>query len=86
MERELDSKVFMIDDYADKSNMEEHIKKYIRKLKNEYPTAVVTKEFYKGKNILVRATHVETKNLQINKEKLKEKERDDWYIRQRGER
>lgn len=86
MEKELASKIFMINDYASKNNMEEHIKEYIRKLKSEYPTACITKEFYKGENILVRATEINCTN---NKQKVNVKEKsreDDWYIRQRGER
>ena len=82
MEKELASKVFMVNDYASKDNMEEYIKEYIRKLKIEYPTAMVTKEFYKGKNILVRATEVYNKPQSKKKENEKELE-DDWYIRQR---
>lgn len=82
MEKELASKIFMVNDYASKNNMEEQIKEYIRKLKNEYPTAIVTKEFYKGENILVRATEVYNKPQSKKKEKEKELE-DDWYIRQR---
>ena len=85
MERELASKIFIVNDYASKNNMEEQIKEYIRKLKNEYPTAIVTKEFYKGENILVRATEVYNKPQSKKKEKEKELE-DDWYIRQRGGR
>lgn len=85
MEKELDSKIFMVFDYINKTNMEEHIREYIRKLKNECPDAIITKEFYKGENILVRATYVETKNKLNKKEQTKEKEVDDWYIRQRGE-
>lgn len=85
MEKELASKIFMVNDYASKNNMEEQIKEYIRKLKNEYPTAIVTKEFYKGKNILVRATEVYNKLQSKKKENEKELE-DDWYIRQRGGR
>lgn len=80
MEKELASKIFMINDYACKNNMEEQIKEYIRKLKLEYPTACITREFYKGENILIRATEP------ISKESIKEKEIDDWYIRQRGGR
>ena len=84
MEKELASKIFITKDYNSKENMEEHIKEYIRKLKIEYPQATVTKEFYRGNNILVRVTEVHNK---INiKQKNKEKEIDDWYIRQRGER
>lgn len=85
MEKELASKIFMVNDYASKNNMEEQIKEYIRKLKIEYPTAIVTKEFYKGENILVRATEVYNKPQSKKKEKEKELE-DDWYIRQRGGR
>ena len=87
MEKELASKIFMLEDYDSKKNMEEHIKEYIRKLKIEYPTAIVTREFYKGENILVRATLIYNKSNNIKKENEKSKEReDDWYIRQRGER
>ena len=85
MEKELASKIFMVNDYASKNNMEEQIKEYIRKLKIEYPTAMVTKEFYKGENILVRATEVYNKLQSKKKENEKELE-DDWYIRQRGGR
>ena len=56
MEKEIESKIFMLEDYASKNNMKEHIKEYIRKSKIEYPTAIITKEFYKGENILVRVT------------------------------
>lgn len=87
MEKEIASKIFMVNDYASKNNMEEHIKEYIRKLKIEYPTTIVTREFYKGENILVRATQIYDKSNNIEKENVKDKEReDDWYIRQRGER
>ena len=85
MEKELASKIFMVNDYASKNNMEEQIKEYIRKLKIEYPTAIVTKEFYKGENILVRATEVYNKPQSKKKENEKDLE-DDWYIRQRGGR
>lgn len=87
MEKELISKIFSLKNYSNKNNMEEHIKEYIKKLKMEYPTAIITKEFYKGKNILVRATLVENKTNNIKKANEKNKGReDDWYIRQRGER
>lgn len=85
MERELESKIFMLEDYNSKENMEEHIKEYIYKLKQKYSNAIITKEFYKSQNILVRATEIENKTI-YNKSKDKEREIDDWYIRQRGER
>ena len=65
MEKELASKIFFLVNYNSKGNMEEHIKAYIIKLKEMYPNAVITKEFYKGQNILVRATLI----LQIQKNK-----------------
>lgn len=85
MQKELASKIFFIIDYNSKKNMEEHVKKYIIKLKEIYPNAVITREFYKGQNILVRATEVNNKTNNIKKNN-KEREIDDWYIRQRGER
>ena len=61
--------------------MEINIKEYII----EYPSAVITREFYKGSNILVRATKIENKIVDV-KQNNKEREKDDWYIRQRGGR
>ena len=61
MEREIANKIFMFDEYLNKDNMEENIKKYIATLKNKYPNAIITREFYKGQNILVRATEIENK-------------------------
>ena len=85
MEKELASKIFFIIDYNSKENMEKHIKEYIIKLKEIYPNAVITREFYKGQNTLVRATEVNNKLINT-KQNNKEREKDDWYIRQRGER
>ena len=50
-----------------------------------YPNAIITREFYKGQNILVRATEIINKAI-TNKQVNKEREIDDWYIRQRGGR
>lgn len=85
MEKEIASKIFMIEDYKNKESMELHIKEYIIKLKEEYPDSVITREFYKGQHILVRATEIYNKTTNI-KQINKEREIDDWYIRQRGER
>lgn len=85
MEKEIASKIFMIEDYKNKESMELHIKEYIIKLKEEYPDSVITREFYKGQNILVRATEIYNKTTNI-KQINKKREIDDWYIRQRGER
>lgn len=85
MERELENKIFILNDYINKDDMEENIKKYIEVLKNKYPNAIITREFYKGQNILVRATEISYKAI-TNKQVNKEREIDDWYIRQRGGR
>ena len=85
MEKEMALKIFMVNDYINKNSMEEHIKEYTRKLKIEYTTAIVTREFYKGENILVRATEVYNEPQSKKKEPEKRRE-DDWYIRQRGGR
>lgn len=85
MERELENKIFMLNEFINKDDMEENIKKYIDILKNKYPNAIVTREFYKGQNILVRATEISYKAI-TNKQVNKEREIDDWYIRQRGGR
>ena len=85
MERELENKIFILNDYINKDDMEENIKKYIEILKNKYPNAIITREFYKGQNILVRATEISNKAI-TNKQVNKEREIDDWYIRQRGGR
>ena len=85
MERELENKIFILNEYTSKEDMEEKIKKYIEVLKLKYPNAIITREFYKGQNILVRVTEIEYKA--SNKKTInKEREIDDWYIRQRGER
>ena len=86
MEKEIASKIFMLKDYNCKENMEEHIKEYIHKLKEDYPESIVTKEFYKGENVLVRATEIYNSINVKQNQKNKEKEIDDWYIRQRGGR
>ena len=85
MERELTSKIFILEEYTSKENMEEHIKEYIYMLKEKYPNATITREYYKGSNILVRSTMIENKTIDV-KQNNEEREKDDWYIRQRGER
>ena len=62
------------------------LNKEISDLKSKYPLAIVTREFHKGKNVLVRATEIKSKNNLKKQDKDKEIEIDDWYIRQRGGR
>lgn len=85
MERELEKKIFILSEYLSNEDMEENVNKYIEVLKKKYSNAIITKEFYKGKNILVRATLIENKTINL-KQKENEREIDDWYIRQRGDR
>ena len=85
MEKELEKRIFMITNYENKNSIEEEIKEYIKILKKNYPKAIITREFYKGQNILVRATEIYNKSVNP-KQNNKERDIDDWYIRQRGER
>ena len=89
MEKELASKIFLQEDYSSKKNMEEHIKEYINKLKESFPLAIITREFYKGNGILIRATQIENnyikkvkdqKEIKLDNEQEKEFER----IKERG--
>ena len=84
MEKELEQKVFFEKNYENKNDLENEVNDYILDLRKKYPKAIVTKEFYKGKNILVRATEVHNKTALKTNENVKEI--DDWYIRQRGGR
>lgn len=81
MEREIASKIFILEEYTSKENMEEHIKEYIYMLKEKYSNATITREFYKGSNVLVRATHTDIKKLDNNKDEL---EREDVRIKEKG--
>lgn len=86
MEKQLASKIFILDDYNSKENMEEHIKEYINKLKIDFPSAIVTREFYKGNGVLVRATQI---NYDLNKkdhyiEREDELEKEEVRIKERG--
>lgn len=65
--------------------MEEHIKDYIKRLKKDYPSAVVTKEFYKGSNVLVRATQIipNVKVIKNDIEKQEELEKEEVRIKER---
>ena len=86
MEKQLASKLFILDDYNSKENMEEHIKEYINKLKIDFPSAIVTREFYKKNGVLVRATQI---NYNLNKkwhyiEREDELEKEEVRIKERG--
>lgn len=87
MEREIESKIFYLNKYQSKKDMEIEIKEYIKKLKFRYPESIVTKEFYEGTNILVRATIINNNN--YNKEMKKENnlelgEKEEVRIKEKG--
>ena len=87
MEREIESKIFYLNKYQSKKDMEIEIKEYIKKLKFRYPESIVTKEFYEGTNILVRATIVNNNN--YNKEMKTENnlelgEKEEVRIKEKG--
>ena len=81
MEKELATKVFTLEDYISKENMDEQIKKYMYMLKIKFPSAIITKEFYNGNNILVRATEINNYAKKDNKDEL---EREEIRIKEKG--
>lgn len=85
MEKELEAKVFLVQNYTSKEDMEKDIKEYIIRLKNSYPFAIVTREFYKGKNILVRATKINVPSIKKdNIEKDYNIEKEEVRIKEKG--
>lgn len=85
MEKELKSKIFILQDYLNKEEMEKDIKQYMNKLKNNYPSAIITKEFYKGKNVLVRVTKITSPSIKKdNLEKEYELEKEEVKIKEKG--
>lgn len=74
MEKELERKIFNVNEYKTKEDMSLDINKYIKEMKRKYENAIVTKEFYDSNNILVRVTNIY--NYSKNKFKsIEEKER-----------
>lgn len=86
MEKELERRIFYLDEYDNKIKMGEAIKEYISKLKNKYPSATITKEFYKGNNILVRATEINVLKKNNEYQNKKEELEQDGIERVRGGR
>lgn len=85
MEKELESKIFMPINYASKNNMEEQIKEYIRTLKLKYPTACITKEFYKQNGVMVRATIINNQIIKKENTEYEQKlEQENVRIKERG--
>lgn len=83
MELELERRIFYTEDFQDREEMKKTIDEFVLKLKREYPEASVTKEFYKGDSILVRATKFFYKNTEKDKE---DDSKDLEFKRQRNSR
>lgn len=85
MERELAQRIFYRDHYQTKREMQQEVRKYIEKQKEAYPFASVTKQFYKGDNILVRVTQIDTVYQKKEKEeKEQELEKEIPRVREKG--
>ncbi len=84
MEKELESKIFYIKDYDGRESLKFEVNKYIRALKEKYKECIVTKEFFKGENILVRCVKVNfEQNRTIKSEKQIEKNGKERYKEER---
>ena len=75
MEKELESKIFYIQDYDGSKSLKLEVNKYIKVLKEKYTDCIVTKEFFNGKNILVRCVKVNFEQNKTIKSELNGKER-----------
>lgn len=71
MEKELESRIFYITDYENKEQMENDVRNYMNKMRALYLNAIVTKEFFKGNNTLVRVVEM---NFNVRQENEEEKE------------
>lgn len=78
MEKELYSKIIYFENYSNKTDFEYEVEKEYKRIRQEYSDCIITKEFYKGNNILIRACKVE-------KIQYKEKEEEREYIRERAD-
>lgn len=90
MEEELERKIFMLEDFENRTEMEKMADLYMKKLRNKYAYSrvIVTKEFYKNNNLLIRATRIGTRgrfdnNFKITKEELEREERKEREQRER---
>lgn len=79
MEIELYSKIIYFEDYSNKVAFESEVEKEYKKIKQKYLDCIVTKEFYKGKNILIRACKIE--KIQAKEKEPEEKQ----YLRDRSD-
>ena len=90
MEEELERKIFLVENFESRAEMEKMVDFYVKKLRSKYAYSkvVVTKEFYKNTNVLVRATRIGSRgrfnnNFKITKEELDREERKEREQRER---
>ncbi len=74
MGREVFSEILYFDNYKNKEEFEKAVEIEFEKVKRAYPECMVTKEFYKVNNVLIRACIVE---------RVMVKNKDLTYIKQR---
>lgn len=58
MEKEVFSEIIYYKDYNDKNDFEKAVEKEMNKIKSKYADCIVTKEFYKGNNVLIRVCEI----------------------------
>ena len=73
------SKIIYFEDYSNKEIFDIEVEKEYKRIKQEYTDCIVTKEFYKGNNILIRVCKIES--MQTKEEKQEEKQ----YLRDRSD-
>ncbi len=85
MERDIESKRFKLSDYNSQKEMNEAVKAYMDKLRKDYPFYLVTKEFGINRDVLVRMTKPNNKNLNQVRKRIKEKEEEEklYYLNPR---
>ncbi len=78
MEEELEEKIFYKKDYEDVRQLQTAAEEYAKEKRAEYPDCMVSKEYYKNDNILVRVTTIrqryKTERI-MEKEKIRQLER-----------
>lgn len=79
MVKEVFSEIIYFDDYENKEAFEKAVEIEFQKVKRAYADCVVTKEFYKVNNILIRACKMERSRVQEEEEKEYMRQRDESY-------
>ncbi len=81
MEEEVERKVFYKKDYNEVKELEEAAENFAKTMRAQYPDCMVSKEYEKNENILVRVTTIRQR---YKTERIMEKERQREMERDRG--